>query len=71
MVTLIQSISRSRFEHTVRKNADGSRLRARRNGMTKTWKTRPTEFKIPIKIGLYGYEYITDNNAEEWEAVDG
>jgi hypothetical protein len=69
MVTLIQAISRSHFEHTVRKNADGSRLRARRNGMTKTCKTKPDEFKIPIKMGLYGYGYITNHNAHEWDGV--
>ena len=26
--------------------------RARRNGQTKTWKTRPGEWRIPVKAGL-------------------
>jgi len=26
--------------------------KARRNGATKTWKTRPGEFSIPVKAGL-------------------
>ncbi len=26
--------------------------RVRRNGATKTWKTRPGEFRIPVKMGL-------------------
>jgi hypothetical protein len=70
MILLIQSISRNRFEHKTEKNADGSRLRARRNGMTQTWKTRPNEFKIPIKIGLCGYGYITHETADQWEATE-
>ena len=33
------------------------------NGKCKTWKTRPKEFKLPIKHGLYDYGYITHENA--------
>ena len=35
----------------------------RRNGASRTWKTRPDAFKVPIKRGLYAYEYLTDFNA--------
>lgn len=35
----------------------------RRNGKTKTWKTRPNDFNIPVKHGLYDYGYITQDNA--------
>jgi hypothetical protein len=35
----------------------------RRNGGTKTWKTRPEEFRVPIKYGLYGYSYLDQGNA--------
>ena len=59
-----------RFEHKTLKNADGTRLRARRNGKTKTWKTRPEEFKIPAKYGLYNYFYITHENCQEWEIAE-
>lgn len=31
---------------------NGNWWKARRNGATKTWKTRPTEFRIPFKCGL-------------------
>ena len=41
--------------------ATGSRWR--RNGATKVWKTRPMEFRVPVKFGLYAYGYITDSNA--------
>jgi len=57
------------FEHKTVKNADGSRLRARRNGKTKTWKTRPGDFRIPCKHGLYDYFYITQENASDWDLV--
>ena len=36
----------------------------RRNGKTQTWKTRPTDFGVPVKFGLHDYAQITpfDNN---------
>ena len=40
--------------------------RVRRNGMTKRWKRKPTEFKIPVKFGLYQYGYIDNTNVELW-----
>lgn len=33
------------------------------NGKCKTWKTRPDEFKLPIKHGLWTYGYLTHENA--------
>lgn len=32
--------------------ASGREWRARRNGVTKLWKTRPADFSIPAKCGL-------------------
>lgn len=34
----------------------------RRNGKTQTWKTRPSEFRIPIKAGIRTYGDITHRN---------
>ncbi len=36
----------------------------RANGKCKVWKTRPDDFKLPIKHGLYTYTYgyITQDN---------
>lgn len=34
----------------------------RRNGQTKTWKTRPEEFQVPIKYGLKTCSYLTHSN---------
>jgi len=33
-----------------------------RNGKTKLWKTRPSIFKIPVKFGLYRYDYLTEED---------
>jgi hypothetical protein len=45
-------------------------VRWRRNGKTQTWKTRPTEFKIPVKYGLRTYDYITQDNAKLVHTVE-
>ena len=37
----------------------------RRNGKTKLWKTRPTEYQVPIKHGLRAYAYITPSEADQ------
>lgn len=42
----------------------------RRNGATKLWKTRPAEFRIPIKYGFRGTGYI-DQNTEIVRLADG
>jgi hypothetical protein len=57
------------FEHTKQKNADGSRIRARRNGKTKTWINTPYKFRIPVKYGLQHYFYITNENCNDWEGI--
>jgi hypothetical protein len=36
--------------------------RLRRNGKTRTWKTRPAEFRIPVKAGLKLCGYIDHTN---------
>jgi hypothetical protein len=48
----------------------GKIYRWRRNGATKTWKTRPTEFQVPIKYGLRDYSYLTDVNADGMHTED-
>lgn len=42
----------------------------RRSGMTKTWKTRPGQFKIPVKHGLRNSDYITQDNADLVHAAE-
>lgn len=38
---------------------NGRYWQARRNGRTQTWKTRPSEFRIPLKAGLRATGEIT------------
>jgi len=66
-VTAQTAQTASHFWHRKLKYAGGRRaLEVRRNGATKTWKTRPGEFKTPVKYGMYEYFYITDKNADDW-----
>jgi hypothetical protein len=46
----------------------GCFLRVSINGKAQTWKTRPSEVKIPYKYGLYEYGYITENDIVKVEA---
>lgn len=69
MVTKEQAMTRREFTHVVAKNRDGTPFRCRANGQCQTWKTRPEEFKLPVKHGLRDCFYITHDNAKEWEAV--
>jgi hypothetical protein len=49
--------------------ADGSPLRVRVSGKCKTWVTRPNEYRIPVKFGLYQSFYITHADADQWSTV--
>ncbi len=42
----------------------------RRNGKTKTWKRSPERFQVPLKFGLYGYGYLTEVNAHNFEVIE-
>lgn len=57
---------RNELHHVSLKNADKTPVRCRVNGVCKTWKTRPAEFKLPVKYGLKECFYITENNAADW-----
>lgn len=69
MITKQQAVAalhRQEFYHGTSRNRDGTPSRCRNNGMTKTWKTRPDEFRMPVKHGLKQCFYITQANADEW-----
>jgi hypothetical protein len=36
----------------------------RRNGETQTWKTRPANWRIPVKRGMYEFGSITQDDAD-------
>lgn len=57
---------RQEFHHVTFKNADKTPVRCRVNGKCKIWKTRPKDFRLPVKHGLKDCFYITPENAKEW-----
>ena len=46
MITKRQAITEDEFHE------NGTCRRCRRNGETQTWKTRPAEWRIPVRFGL-------------------
>ena len=42
----------------------------RRNGKTQTWKTRPSEWRIPVKYGLFDYGRILDRDSYLWHTAE-
>lgn len=67
MITLEQAkklTSGTILYHTKNKNADGTPQRWRVNGKVKTWKRSPEKVKIPVKYGLYGFDYVTENDLD-------
>ena len=69
MLTKDQAITARQFAHVSMKDSRGDPLRCRSNGKCQVWKTRPDEFKLPVKYGLYQYFYITNDNANEWSVL--
>lgn len=66
MVTKEMAMTCTEFFHDYITNRDGAPVRCRANGKCKTWKTRPKEFRLPVKYGLRTCFYITHRNAHEW-----
>lgn len=52
------------------RNADGAATRVRVCENCQTWKTRPDEFKLPVKYGHGQSFYITHANAGEFTTVE-
>ena len=49
--------------------SNGNLWSCRRNGKTQTWKTRPSEFRIPIKYGFKEYGQVTQHNLNSGDLV--
>jgi len=47
-------------------NADGTPQRWRVNGRVKVWKQSPNRVQVPLKRGLYEYDYLTEFNLEQF-----
>jgi hypothetical protein len=50
--------------HVENRNSDGTAQRWRVNGMVKTWKRNPERIQVPLKHGLYSYDYLTENELD-------
>lgn len=66
MLTKDQALTAREFWHMTERNTDGTPLRARRNGKTKTWVKRPHAWNIPVKYGLKQCFNITEGQAVKW-----
>lgn len=53
--------------HRINRNADGSAQRWKVNGKPKTWKRDKGRVRVPIKHGMWDYDYLTE---KELELVD-
>ena len=69
MITKQIAITARHFEHKTAKNKDGTPLRCRAMGQCKVWKTRPDDFKLPVKYGMYNSFYIDNSNANDWNVT--
>ena len=45
-------------------------VQVRASGGCKTWKTRPEEFRLPVKYGLYESGAVTQENAQDFHLVE-
>lgn len=50
--------------HVKNRNAKGDAQRWKVNGKPKTWKTRPEEVRVPLKHGLYDYDYLDQDTLD-------
>ncbi len=76
MITKEQALTANEFHHGACTRTEGPRggvtervERWRRNGSTQTWKTRPLEFRVPIKCGMRGYASLDETNAHRFHAA--
>lgn len=51
-------------------DSNGQASKARVTGKVITWKTRPNDYRVPIKRGLYDSGYLTPSNAERFTLTE-
>jgi len=51
-------------------DSTGHPSKARVSGKVQTWKTRPSDFKVPLKRGLYDTGYLTPGNANRFTLTE-
>ncbi len=54
------------FHENVTHRPDGTCYEWRPNGRIQLWKTRPTQFRLPIKYGLRGTAQMRDSNVGDF-----
>lgn len=52
------------LHHTEHRNADGTPARWKVNGKVKTWKRDTARVQIPVKHGLYDFDYVTERDLD-------
>ena len=65
-VSLLSVASATEFWHRTARDSRGYPVRCRRNGKLKLWKTKPDEFRQPVKHGLKDCFYLTEFNCSDW-----
>lgn len=60
-----------RLHESERHRDDGTCYEWRSNGRIQTWKTRPGQFRWPIKYGMYSTDAVTDRSISEFHWADG
>lgn len=68
MITMQQAVTGQEF-HEDHEPA-GKIYEWRRNGATQTWKTRPGDFRIPVKYGYRSTGQITHNDAHRFHLAE-
>jgi len=53
--------------HNGSSNKDGTPTRWKVNGKPKTWKRQPGMVRVPLKHGLYSFDYLTEDYLHEFD----
>lgn len=62
-ITTREHLEQALARHTVRYQMGPKRFwLVKRNGATKTWKTRPNDWRIPLKVGFRSHWQATQDN---------
>lgn len=67
------AMTASEFHHVTQTQASGQQCaRVRRNGKTQTWKTRPAEWRLPVKFGMRARDQFSlyEIEAESWNVAN-
>lgn len=72
MITKAIALTEPTFHENGSFNSDGTCKRWRRNGSTKTWKSKVNaeRFRVPLKWGLYRYWEVTETNQDNFHTPD-